>query len=112
MKKTIDILFKIDKFLDNWFAQGILFIVFVVGLQLRNSLFSIWLAIGLFGYAYLMYRNYQTIPGYHQQMKDDFKEHGMFPFVKGFNYCVICGPLSFLLAYVLQKDEDESEPKK
>lgn len=103
MTKFINFLFKIDDLLSNWPCQIILLLFSLWSLQLKDSYWSIWVALGFMSYAYLMY---QDIYGEHssaKEMKESYEKHGLLPFLKGFNYSAILGPATFLLRYLLAK---------
>lgn len=114
MNTLMKILITIDNALSNYFMQGCLFGIILISLRLKSELSLnfdgitfVWVISGLICYFILMGVRLVKDKDYKKELKETFKTGGFLPFLKGFNYCVLLGVLSFGLFALLN-----SEPKK
>jgi hypothetical protein len=99
---------KIDDFFTVKIVQIGLLILWPVFFLNSNNFLRIWILVGLAAYIILSLSNLEN--GFYkeiQKIKQLYNKSGWLPFSKGFNYCIILGPLSFLL-YAILKEKDEN----
>lgn len=104
-------LITIDDSLSNYLMQGCLFGIVLLSLRLKGDLaFNfdgitfVWVISGLVCYVLLMAYRFKKDTDYKQEIKRIYNEGGLLPFLKGFNYCVLLGVLSFGLFALLKDD--------
>lgn len=104
LRTIMNFLYALDsEYLSNWPVQIILLISSIAAFTLHIPGVTIWLGLGLVVYALLTGLNFYR-DGVKKELADLaklHKKHGMFPFLKGFNYCLILGPLGIALAVLM-----------
>lgn len=113
MNKLMNFLITIDDVLSNYFMQGCLLGIVLLSLRLKGDLSLnfdgiafVWVVSGLVCYILLMAFRIKEDTNYKQEIKRIYTEGGLLPFLKGFNYCVLLGVLSFGL-FALLKNESK-----
>lgn len=109
MKRAMEFLIQVDNVVfDNWYAQGIMLIIWIMALVSSIALF--WLSFGLLVYAVLVGVNfYRRGQKETDEIKALYKKEGIFPFVKGLNYCLLLGPLGFALAVLMKVSSSKKD---
>lgn len=88
-----------NKVLSGTIVQGILFIVIIYGFLSGHEKALIWLSLGLISYIVLMIKNHPK-EGF-SKIKKLYQKDGFLPFLTGFNYSLILGPITLLLDLLL-----------
>ena len=103
MQRLWIILNFIDLKLSNLFAQVCL--LMLVSFILKGDL-AWWPLLGFVAYVLMMVNN-MRVSGKDveiENLKKLYKKNGILPFLKGFNYSLLLGPLSLVLYFSLFKD--------
>jgi hypothetical protein len=108
MEKVARFLFKIDEvvfekiiiqyFLLSFFAVTILGTMTGV---FNTSVLTAWIAVGFIVYLGLFTYRFLSNKDELKYVKELYQDKGSFPFMKGFNYALLLGPLGLALAVFL-----------
>lgn len=108
MDDFLKTLTKIDDFFTLKIVQIGLLILWPIFFLNSNNFLKIWILVGLAAYIFLSLSNLEKgFSNEIEKLKQLYKKSGWLPFSKGFNYCLILGPLSFIL-YVMLNKKDEN----
>ena len=98
----MNVLLSIDDFLSNIVAQTILFALCIVGLYHLHW----WIVLGFLVHIALWIVQYKKDKNY---FKDIYKEAKLIGLLKGFNYCLLSGPLAIILYFLINQDQKDND---
>lgn len=98
----MDFLFQVDAVVFEHWPVQIGLLVLWTGLYLQGLALT-WLYSGLAVYVALILVNIYRhgLKAEVKHLRELYQGHGIFPFLKGFNYSVLLGPLGIILAILL-----------
>lgn len=108
MREFGQFLFKIDKLVFDrkevqYFLLGLFATILLghlIGLIPTGRL-TTWVEVGLGVYVVLFIYRFATTDNQMDKLQKDYEVYGIFPFVKGFTYACLLGPIGLLLAIFL-----------
>ena len=113
-KSVMNLLFQIDAVIfEHWATQILLLILGIVAVLAPYPYLNYWVYAGIVVYVSLIVYRFK-ISGFKEEskkLKQEYKEFGLFPFVKGFTYALLLGPLGLVLAFALSLWAKEASKK-
>lgn len=103
----MEFLIKLNDKLYSLPIHTVIVILWAWALQTFHNPLMFWFKLGLLCWMILMIINFIQEKGNLKKVWKLFRSNGILPFLVGLNICVLTGPLSLVLAYLLRRGPKE-----